>query len=359
MTATEPERLTSLTRALRAPVHAVVVGPPGSGKTYLATTLARTMADAAHVVLLVANEHVAGAIRERLGDGTGILVDTWRQRLRKIHEGTKPPESPFGTGASEPFDVHRVLRELTPDRLRGPDAVHDRVQVVVDEAQDVPAALFRALGAHGVPVLALMDPVQRSAAEGASLEDVVQTLAVEDPWPVFALEEDFRTTAPIQRFAATAWAAARAYPARPSRRSGPAPDVIEGDLEAIAERVRAAREAPDVASVVVAVANRDRGRARRILEDAGWTVAAPGGGQSDAVHLLPFEGLRGLEYDAVVHVVPNGPIEEAKERRAFFADQYVAATRARRRLSVVVRPDVDDDARKALRRATSALEGIA
>lgn len=346
-TTTEPERLASLVRALRAPANGVVVGPPGSGKTYLASALAGTMADTAHVALLVANEHVAKAIRERREDDGAVTVETWRQRLRTVYAAMRLGRPPHLPGQAKRFDWPRIAAEISPHALQRIDGTTNLGQVVVDEAQDVPVELFRLFRTHDVPVLAMMDPAQRSMDDGATVEGIVDALDVDDPWPVFALEEDFRTTAAIQRFAARAWATSRAHPARPSRRAGPAPDVVEGDLDDVPDLVRAALHDAEVSSVVVAVANLDRGRVRALLQQAGLVGANARGSGGARVDVLQFEGLRGLEYDAVVQLVPTGDLA-THDRGAFFTDQYVASTRARRRLSVLVRPDVDADVRTTL-----------
>jgi len=90
----------SLTRALRAPINGVITGPPGSGKTFFATQLAEAFSARQPVLLLVASDHLARAIRFDGTRGETFVVDTWRRRLRRGYEkamgaSTVPYREPY------------------------------------------------------------------------------------------------------------------------------------------------------------------------------------------------------------------------------------------------------------------------
>src|SRR5690606_11821903 len=104
-----------------------------------------------------------------------------------------------------------------------------------DEAQDIPRRLVPAMCRFSKYLLAFADPLQRHVDDGSSIEELVDALEHDHPWPVFVLEEDFRTTREIQRFATAAWAPERSYPSRSARNHGPDPQVVAGSFVDVAQ----------------------------------------------------------------------------------------------------------------------------
>lgn len=316
--------LSSLLTGVPIPDSAVVIGPPGSGKTTLAVSLANSAAGATRVDLIVANEHLVGRLKPQLT--RGVQVATWRNWLtttyKEVVGGNVPRKGRGATGV----DWASVMLGIEKAR-----AISDR-QLILDEAQDIPRRLVTAVGRQAGHLFAFTDPLQRQGVDGCGLEDLVEAIGHEHPWPVYVLEEDFRTTFEIQQFAASAWAYERISPNRPARRHGPRPRVLTMDFVGVATETEALLDS-GVGTVMIACAHADRATVVGALALQGISVNRSGQFKAHATSVLAFETLRGLEFNAVVLIPPLSP------RRGWsstVADLYVAATRATHQLTVAV-----------------------
>jgi DNA helicase II / ATP-dependent DNA helicase PcrA len=331
----------SLVDTLDFPTNQIVVGPPGSGKTVLALHAAHRASQRGSVHFVVASEHLVRWLRRQVDVEQDISIATWRHWLSTEYARLANREAvPLIDQTRRRIDWQAI--SLRSSRS-APAAGHYTGQVIVDEAQDVPTALIRLMRAWGYAVLALADPVQRFADEGSELEDLVDAISGTDPWPVFVLEEDYRTTSPIQSFATRSWARGRMDPSRPARREGPPPRIHHGSLDAVLQEVEAARASTHGASIAVATGYADRVAVVTLLRNARIPVRRTNDDDDegdDGVHVLPFEALRGLEFDTVVLVLPESRSQEHEDVDRLRAHLYVAATRSRRVLSIVVRPGV-------------------
>ena len=338
----------TLLRALPMPTSRIVTGPPGSGKTVLAVHLAGIAAHDLPVDLVVASQHLVSRLKHVLRDHPNVRVMTWRSWLSTSYvdaTGKSPP-----TRTDEGRRVHDWGAILQALRLAAPE----RRQAIVDEAQDIPPAVFEVLVSGYCAVLAFLDPYQRYAFEGTTTEDLVDTLASDHPWPVYVLEEDFRTTRQIQAFASAAWAPQRMALSRPSRNEGPLPRILRaGTAEVVAEARRLL--STHRIDIVVACAQTDRAEITLALERGEVPVARGPATANDGVRVLAFESLRGLEYEAVLLVPPSTWHHAPAELDAHL---YVAATRARRELAVVIPSPQPAHLETAIDRARGTFEGV-
>ncbi|HEY2984956.1 MAG TPA: ATP-binding domain-containing protein [Jatrophihabitantaceae bacterium] len=198
--------------------------------------------------------------------------------------------------------------------------------VVVDEAQELSAMAWRMLTrrcpARSMTVVG--DLAQTGAAGGAdSWAQVLDSLAA-SRWRTARLTVNYRTPKPAMALAAALLP------------SGVEPPVSVRDSEEqpwrgqdaeLAELVR--REAELIGTGRVAVI----APAARIAETAAALGLEPGPDLDAPVAVLTPEQAKGLEFDSVVVVDPDG-IEQASPRGR--ADLYVALTRTTRRLGLVV-----------------------
>lgn len=316
----------TLLGAISASGRAIIVGPPGSGKTVLAVHLARRSAALRPTELLVASEHLVQWVRQALADVPAVRICNWRMWLgQEYTDSTRMPLPKDVRDSQHGFHWHALERAFAPLGC-------SKRTIIVDEAQDVPAALMRILARRADGLLAFADPVQRFASDGSAVEDLVDAIASNDPWPVFVLEEDYRTTRAIQAFATAAWVPERERGARPARRDGPPPIVRSGGISIVVDEVRRWLGDPAVETLVVATAQTERAILLSALSKAGIEVARRPHVDDAPVRVLAFEALRGLEFDAVVLAPPERTSDTPSIHRA---NLYVAATRARHGLSLV------------------------
>ncbi|NLE59981.1 MAG: hypothetical protein GX616_16635 [Planctomycetes bacterium] len=295
---------------------------------------------------MVASGHLVEWLRPRVESGIEVKTSgTWLSEAYQEAVGRAVPRK--SVAGMKSIDWQAVIR--------GIEATHPMTgkQVLVDEAQDVPHRLLGAMKHYARNVLAFADPFQRHADEGSTLEQIVEAVKDEhQPWPVFVLEEDFRTTREIQQFAVAAWAPARQSPSRPAPARGPAPRLIRGGFDVAAAEAKRLLDGGHK-TVVIASTHADRAAVVRSLQDAGVEYNLGQATDVGKVSPLAFEALRGLEFDAVVLIPPNTR-RHTWDRTA--ADLYVAATRARSVLTVVLTEEPFIELADSLERVSALLE---
>jgi len=335
----------TLLRELSSPRSAVIVGPPGSGKTALAVHLARIASRNSSVQFLVASTHLVEWLRSVV-KGHDIEVSTWRTWLSRTFlqaAGTTYPVRTTAEGRQIDWDAALKVIETSPPGLAR--------QVFIDEAQDMPSRLVAAVARHAGNLVAFADPLQRHSVDGSTVEELVKALGVDHPWPVYVLEEDFRTTREIQRFATLAWAPERLDPSRPARRRGEDPRVVHGGFEIVAN------EAAELfrlcgRGIAVASSHADRAPIAAAVRAADLPLNRGTKTDPEKISVLAFEALRGLEFDGVVLVPPESPSGTWNETAS---DLYVAATRAKKMLRIVIAHPPFANLEASLERTTGVL----
>lgn len=324
----------------------VVVGPPGSGKTTIAVGIANRRAAGIRTEFVVASKHLVEWLRPRVSRGVAVM--TWRDWLSRTYaEVVGGPVPRRTSGGERGIDWKVVLRGIESAAPKG-----ERL-LLVDEAQDIPHRLVSAMRKHATDLIAFADPFQRHAVDGSSLEQLIDAIEQTHPWPAFVLEEDFRTTREIQRFAVAAWAPERSDPCRPATQQGEAPTLRHGTFDDVAVQAATFLEG-SVGTVMIASSHADRAPISEALRKRGTPVNRGSDSDTDKVSCLAFEALRGLEFDAVVLVPPSQPLGTWEETAA---DLYVAATRAKRLLAVFVVAEPFPELSAALHRAAPLWQG--
>jgi hypothetical protein len=124
--------------------RAAVTGPPGGGKTILATSIARHLAESGERVLLTCfNKRLAEQLRVTVGDVKGLHVDHFHGLCMRLARdaGLDVPAPPGGEADRAYFE--QTLPGLLEEATRSLGPRYDAI--VVDEAQDFRAWWWPAL----------------------------------------------------------------------------------------------------------------------------------------------------------------------------------------------------------------------
>ena len=187
------EQLDVLEHPLDEPLF--VAGPPGSGKTVLATTRAQAVAEHSRVVLLTYNRMLRRLLA-LLNDGedASIMINTMQSYVwghYKRRTGHNPPRPPTDRYAYIWADMFRELE-------RG-DAKPNVSHLIVDEGQDLAEGFFK-YAAHYISrtMSVFADDDQALAKRRTTLEQIQQAAGLPDP---IILSQNHRNTPEIARVA--------------------------------------------------------------------------------------------------------------------------------------------------------------
>ena len=185
----EPEQQDVLEHPLDEPLF--VAGPPGSGKTVLATTRAQAVAEHSRVVLLTYNRMLRRLL-VLLNDeeATSIIINTMQSYVwGHYNEGTghNPPLLPSDRYAYIWADMFRELKR----RGAKPNVPH----LIVDEGQDLAEGFFE-YAAHYISrtMSVFADDDQALAEQRTTLEQIKQAAGLPDP---IILSQNHRNTPEI------------------------------------------------------------------------------------------------------------------------------------------------------------------
>jgi DNA helicase IV len=213
--------------------------------------------------------------------------------------------------------------QTTAERAAG-DRTWTYGHVIVDEAQELSAMAWRMV-MRRIPnrwVTVVGDVAQTGDPAGASSWRAVLEPYVANRWKLTELTVNYRTPAEIMAVAADVLAAID--PAAPAPRS-----IRESGCPPQALRVEPTAARDTVTGLVTAEAERP-GITAVLAPHA--LVGEYAGLASDSVQVLTVPEVKGLEFDAVILVEPQGILDESPRG---LNDLYVALTRATQRLSVV------------------------
>jgi DNA helicase IV len=213
--------------------------------------------------------------------------------------------------------------------------------VIVDEAQDLSPMQARMIGRR-VPSgsMTIVGDLGQASGESAAQQwaDVTAHVPTRQQARVVELSVNYRTPAEVMEAAGRVLEAATPglRPPRSVRSTGERPVVTRaaGPAALVAAAARAAREemavigAGRVAVITPAALVQQLGAALGLAETNGSAATL----LDQPIAVYPVEGVKGLEFDAVVVVEPSAIVAE---RRNGLRALYVALTRTTRRLHVV------------------------
>ncbi|WP_228817928.1 HelD family protein [Nocardia transvalensis] len=214
-------------------------------------------------------------------------------------------------------------RQTTAERAAG-DRTWTYGHVIVDEAQELSEMAWRMV-MRRIPnrwVTVVGDVAQTGDPAGASSWQRMLEPYVANRWKLTELTVNYRTPAEIMAVAADVLAAIDPDAAIPKsvRESGFPPQAL---------RVAAADRPAQVSKLVAEEADRPGITAVLAPHALVGDYAELAG---DSVRVLTVSEVKGLEFDAVILVEPQGIVDESPRG---LNDLYVALTRATQRLSVV------------------------
>jgi hypothetical protein len=329
--------------------RAVVTGPPGSGKTLLATSIARRLAEAGTRTLLTCfNIRLAEHLRLSVEGTPNLHVAHFHRLCAEIAEEAGL-EVPARTGT----DDRTYYEERLPELLeRGARAIGPRYgAIVVDEAQDFRAWWWPALLAlHHEPdrgTLYLFSDDSQVLYEGGELP-----LAPEDVLP--PLPHNLRNTRAIAEFVSVFFEA--------GTRAGVAKGPIGRDVEVLDYRdedglartlevvltnltVSEGLDLQDIA--VLTPSGKEKSLLWRRRRIGAFTLADVV--EDDTVLWSTVHGFKGLERPVVV-------LAELGERHREDIERYlrVGCSRARNHLIVLATPPVAAEIRRRAPHAVAA-----
>ena len=187
------EQLDVLEHPLDEPLF--VAGPPGSGKTVLATTRAQAIAEHNHVVLLTYNRMLRRLLT-LLNDkkAVSIIINTMQSYVwRHYKERTRhnPPCFPRDKYAYIWADMFRVLKRC--------DAQPNISHLIVDEGQDLAEEFFAYAARYISRTMSVFaDDDQALTERRTTLEQIKQAADLPDP---IILSQNHRNTPEIARVA--------------------------------------------------------------------------------------------------------------------------------------------------------------
>ena len=187
------EQLDVLEHPLDEPLF--VAGPPGSGKTVLATTRAQAVAEHSHIVLLTYNRMLR-RLFSLLNDkkAVSMIINTMQSYVWGHYNertGHNPPRLPRDKYAYIWADMFRELERCGAQ----PDVPH----LIVDEGQDLAEEFFAYAARYISRTMSVFaDDDQALAERHATLEQIKQAADLPDP---IILSQNHRNTPEIARVA--------------------------------------------------------------------------------------------------------------------------------------------------------------
>ncbi|MFF5531965.1 AAA family ATPase [Streptomyces cinerochromogenes] len=307
--------------------HHLVTGPPGSGKSVLATQHASLLALTGVRVHLLTRSNL---LRQTLAVHGGVEVGTvhaWIHAWHRARTGEPAPRADVDW-----FDWPELFA------LAAVEEGGDPFALVVDEGQDLPRSFYRLCRLLGVPVTVFADECQRITDTQSTLDEISSALG---DCARHQLTHQHRTTRPVAALAAH-FHTGDTPPPLPSRK-GPVPRLRRyADQRAlVAQLVAHAERHPQRTIGVILHTTRQQlslhehleRTAPRLRSQVYVSAAAEGRHRTldlrrPGIRIISRASAKGLEFDSVfvpdVHTDSGDPAAAALRMT-----YYVLLTRAR------------------------------
>lgn len=167
----------------------MVSAAPGTGKTVIAIYRAHELSDANKKVAMLVYKRTLMKYLESTVKSLGIkaVVNTWHSWLVDFYKSKFDSSYPKINGENYTYDWTRITMDFERWGSRNPNGMYDTV--ILDEAQDIPIELIKALKYIAKSITCLMDPQQSIEVGGSNHVDVAIALGVRK---AYTLDENFR-----------------------------------------------------------------------------------------------------------------------------------------------------------------------
>jgi DNA helicase IV len=172
---------------------AIVIGPPGTGKTVMAIYRARMMQKAGHKTVLIMynkllSQYTAAAVRKAEIDGTVATFHGWFPRFWSTHFNAPAPKV-----SDWDYDWDAIFKMLVAKK----DLKKD-LHILVDEGQDMPNGFYLVMATLAKSLTVFADENQRITENQSTIEDIKTYTQIKD---VRLLTRNYRNTRPIAMLA--------------------------------------------------------------------------------------------------------------------------------------------------------------
>jgi DNA helicase II / ATP-dependent DNA helicase PcrA len=339
---------------------AIVVGPPGSGKTIVALLRTRALAEADEPVMTVMFNRVLSRYT-----GQNKTFNVWVTQWWKQVTGQRIPLTVSNNGGWRPPDyveATKVARSIHSKSIR---TNGHWGHLIIDEAQDFDATAHRFLFAiqrtvfadlpeqERPSILILADENQRITSNNSTIDDLSSAYMIPRD-DLYLLRKNYRNTREIARFAAQFYSDARSgVPDLPNRRGDPPKLVVTDGLDdSVARIVQHARlhEDEEIGVLVYYEKTRKRlfNKLSHRLGQLGIRVQTYSSSSKDhkndealvfdepGVTVLCYGSSKGLEFDTVfLPEIQASPVDPSSSDVARM-QLYVMCSRARTRLYLMI-----------------------
>jgi superfamily I DNA/RNA helicase len=174
---------------------AMVIGPPGTGKTVMAIYRARALHKEGHDTSLLMygkllSTYTSAAVKQLDLGGAVSTYHSWFPRIWKAHYNEEPPKLDTFT-----FDWDKCLAKLMKNPIP-----RKKLHILIDEGQDMPADFYLVVNQVAASLTVFADENQRITDQQSTIDDIKASTGISD---VRELTRNYRNTLPIAKFAAT------------------------------------------------------------------------------------------------------------------------------------------------------------
>ena len=169
----------------------MVSAPPGTGKTVIAVYRAHQLSDAGKKVAMLVYKRTLMKYIEATVKSLRIKaqVNTWHSWLVDFYDTALNNKNGYRLDSTDPYSYNWTKISMDFERwgARNQWRIYD--VIILDEAQDIPIELIKALKYVTKSITCLMDPKQSIEVGGSNHRDVADALGVRG---AITLDENFR-----------------------------------------------------------------------------------------------------------------------------------------------------------------------